>query len=425
MDSPTPDPYRDTGGDPDALPDALPDMLPDPLPDTLHDPLPEGLPDALSDERVHHLQAALLAHFDARARDLPWRRTDDPYGIWVSEIMLQQTRVDTVVPYYERWMDRFPDVDALAAAELDEVLKHWEGLGYYRRARMLHRAAVEVRDRGGTLPDTAEGLKGLPGIGDYTAGAVASIAFGRPEPAVDGNVRRVLARLFDLPDPSPSELRALAAALVPAERPGDFNQAVMELGATVCTPRDPDCGGCPVAGSCRARAAGVQEDRPAPRRRGPVRGAEFGVAVPVRRAPAEAGWKAALVRRPRDGMLGGLWEFPGAEMADREDGSTAACRAARIAGIAVDAPGRELPPVDHVYSHLKARYRPYLFHVRDRDPVSAGVGAAAVADGAPPAADSDDGPTWMGPAALRDAALPRAQRIIAENLEDVMGGRTQ
>ncbi len=198
------------------------------------------------------LRRALLAFYDARRRDLPWRRDPDPYRVWVSEVMLQQTRVDAVVPYYERWLRRFPTLHALATAEPDEVLRAWEGLGYYARARNLHRAARVVRERhAGDVPSEPAALRELPGVGDYTAGAIASIAFGRREPAVDGNVRRVLARLLDVADPPPARLRAVAAALVPAERPGDFNQALMELGALVCTARVPRCADCPVRGVCR------------------------------------------------------------------------------------------------------------------------------------------------------------------------------
>jgi A/G-specific adenine glycosylase len=187
-----------------------------------------------SREWIRSLRRALLAFYDARRRDLPWRRDPDPYRVWVSEVMLQQTRVDAVVPYYERWLRRFPTVAALASAEPDDVLRAWEGLGYYARARNLHRAARVVREHHhGAVPSEPSALRALPGVGDYTAGAIASIAFGRAEPAVDGNVRRVLARLLDVAAPAPARLRKVAAALVPSERPGDFNQALMELGATV------------------------------------------------------------------------------------------------------------------------------------------------------------------------------------------------
>lgn len=210
------------------------------------------------------LAAALLRHYDVHRRDLPWRDRADPYAVWVSEIMLQQTRVETARPYYERWLERFPDLDALADAEIDDVLRAWQGLGYYARARNLHRAARMVRERyHGAIPADPAELRRLPGVGAYTAGAVASIAFGAATPAVDGNVRRVVARLHDLEDPTAAQLQTLAVELVPADRPGDFNQALMEIGATVCTPRAPDCDACP--GGCWA-ASGSSPTRP--RRRG-------------------------------------------------------------------------------------------------------------------------------------------------------------
>ena len=192
---------------------------------------------------------ALLGHFDRSRRALPWRSERTPYRVMVSEFMLQQTRVETVIPYYERWLRRFPGWEALADAGEDEVLRAWTGLGYYRRARNLHRAARVVRERfGGELPKEPAALKRLPGVGEYTAGAVASIAFGRAVPAVDGNVRRVLCRILDVAAPTAGRLREEAARLVDPGRPGDFNEALMELGATVCTPRAPGCGGCPVRG---------------------------------------------------------------------------------------------------------------------------------------------------------------------------------
>src|SRR5690606_12408822 len=196
--------------------------------------------------RLSAIRRALLRHYDQHRRELPWRGTADPYRVWVSEIMLQQTRADVVAPYYERWLERFPTLDALADAELDDVLHAWQGLGYYARARNLHRAARMVRERhGGELPRDAAALRALPGVGAYTAGAIASIAFGEPCPAVDGNVRRVLARLFDLADAAPGTIHELAARLVPRRRAGDFNQALMDLGATVCSPRRQACGECP------------------------------------------------------------------------------------------------------------------------------------------------------------------------------------
>ena len=198
----------------------------------------------------------LIDWYNEHRRDLPWRRTGDPYAIWVSESMLQLTLVDSVIPYYERFLTRFPDIHSLASADADDVLRLWAGRGYYSRARNLQKAARVVCDRhGGTLPDSAEALRELPGIGRYTAGAVASIAFDRPEPIVDGNVARVLARLHEIREDlkSPDTQRRLwdeAATLARGPRPGDLNQALMELGATLCTPKNPRCPVCPLRRRC-------------------------------------------------------------------------------------------------------------------------------------------------------------------------------
>jgi A/G-specific adenine glycosylase len=289
---------------------------------------------------------------------MPWRETRDPYAIWVSEVMLQQTRVDTVQPYYRRWMARFPTVQALAAAELDDVLRVWQGLGYYARARKLHRAARLIcRELAGRVPDTVDGLRSLPGVGEYTAGAVASIAFGVRTPAVDGNVRRVLSRLYDLEAPSPARLRELAAGLVPADRPGDFNQALMELGATLCRPRSPACEACPLAQCCRARALGVQETRPRRLASKPVPARKARTAVLLRQDG-----RVLLVRRRGSGLLAGLWEFP-------DDAAPAPVR--ELVGRARRR--SSLSPVVHTFSHLRVTYRPTLY---DGLP-AAGVGAGA------------------------------------------------
>ena len=215
----------------------------------------------------------LLAWYDAEKRAMPWRLSTDPYRVWVSEIMLQQTTVSTVIPYYGRFLKRFPDVAALAGADEDEVLRLWAGLGYYSRARNLHRAAqAVVSEHGGRLPGTLAGLRSLPGVGRYTAAAVASIAFGLPAELVDGNVIRVYARLFALRgDPKSPALQAkvwaLAAEHLDHRRPGDWNQALMELGATVCSPVGPECGRCPLAEDCLARRRGLQDSIPLPARR--------------------------------------------------------------------------------------------------------------------------------------------------------------
>ena len=219
------------------------------------------------------LRAALLAWYDANKRALPWRATRDPYAIWVSEIMCQQTRVETVIPYWTRFLERFPDARSLAEADEDEVLALWSGLGYYRRARLLHRGVREVVERyGGEVPEAPEARRGLPGVGRYTAGAIGSIAFDREEAVVDGNVARVLSRLFLIDSPlgradTEAALWAKAEALVAGERPGDLNQAVMELGARVCTPKSAQCEECPLAGMCAARREGRVETLPVPKKK--------------------------------------------------------------------------------------------------------------------------------------------------------------
>lgn len=299
------------------------------------------------------ITTALLAWYQAHRRDLPWRRTTDPYHIWVSEIMLQQTQVSTVIPYYERFLARFPTVAALAEASLDEVLALWQGLGYYARARSLHKAARIVRDKcGGALPANLAELLSLPGIGRYTAGAVLSIAYGQDVPAIDGNVVRVLCRLFDYDgDPRQAEgqatLRRHADALLPRGRAGVFNQAMMELGATLCAPRTPRCDACPLAAHCRARAQGVQERRPIPKER---------KALPHRRLAAaliEREGKLLLVRRLPKGLLGGLWELPNAEPARDENDEQALARALRTSlGLFVQV-GNLLGTVEHAYTHFR------------------------------------------------------------------------
>lgn len=268
---------------------------------------------ALEPALRQRLHASLLGWFDREQRDLPWRRTRDPYAIWLSEVMLQQTQVTTVIPYWERFLARFPTVSDLAAAELPELLSMWSGLGYYARARALHRSAQAIaQQHGGQLPRTAAQLRELPGFGPYTSGAVASIAFGESTPLVDGNVIRVFARLFGIDgDPSSKgvieRMWAQAAALVPAERPGDFNQALMELGATVCAPRSPRCLLCPVQRECVALATGRVEQLPSPKAKKARKALTLTAAV-VRREG-----RVLLARRPESGLFGGLFELPSVE----------------------------------------------------------------------------------------------------------------
>jgi A/G-specific adenine glycosylase len=261
----------------------------------------------------------LLDWYQTHARSLPWRDQIDPYLVWVSEIMLQQTRVETVIPYFKRWMGVFPNIDSLASASQQEVLAEWEGLGYYSRARNLHRAAQIVRaEYGGHLPREVNRLCQLPGIGRSTAGAIASIAFGMDEPVLDGNIRRVLARLFDVREPSRSaagekQLWELAEAHLPPRKAGDYNQALMDLGALVCTPQHPRCEACPLNTTCVAYASGVQEERPI-RLSKPTLPHHI-----VSSAIIQKNHQVLIAQRPPDGLLGGMWEFPGGKVEAGED----------------------------------------------------------------------------------------------------------
>ena len=305
---------------------------------------------------------ALLAWYDASRRDLPWRKTRDPYAIWVSEAMLQQTRVETVIPYYERFLARFPDVAALAGAELEEVYGLWAGLGYYSRARNLKAAAQAVRDRfGGALPAEAEALRTLPGVGRYTAGAVSSIAFGRPEPVVDGNVERVLSRHLGLRAPVKESATARriweeAARLADGSRPGDLNQALMELGATICTPRAPRCDDCPWSPGCDARAAGDAESLPRKAPKAKPKSARAAAVLVLR------GGKALLVRRPAGALLGGFWELPGVDLEGGEKPERVlAPRLRERLGVAVEAL-EAAGALTHVFTHRRLRL--HLFRGR-------------------------------------------------------------
>ncbi len=368
-------------------------------------------------ELVGRARGALLDFYDAHRRRLPWRDDPRPYRVWIAEVMLQQTRVSTVLPYYRAWMERFPDVGTLANAPLDDVLKAWEGLGYYARARSLHRAAHVLRDRMGCeLPGDAASLKALPGFGEYTSGAVASIAFGEAVPAVDGNARRVLARLYDEAAPSARWLRERAAELIDPVRPGDFNQALMELGATVCAPRAPRCSECPLASDCLVRARGTALERPMRRPRRALLDVEFGVAALVRGGPDTAP-ELLLVRRPEQGLLGGLWELPGEEVGGGPERvrPRSARRAAKQAAVALGlAPGGApvpLPVVRQAFSHFRGIYRPFLWTVAAADgcepPVGSGMG------------DGGANIVWVDREGLAARALPHAQRRIAEGALEV------
>ena len=283
--------------------------------------------------------------------------------------MLQQTRVETVIPYYERWVARFPDAHALAHADANDVLKMWEGLGYYSRARNLQRAAQLVRERhNGALPASYELLNELPGVGAYTAAAVASIAFDEPHAAVDGNVKRVLARILDIAAPSPAELQAAADKLLDPGRPGDFNQAMMELGATVCTPRNPSCADCPVRNHCRAHRNGTVDLRPAPKKKPPLPEESVNTLVAVNSG------EVLVVQRPSTGLLAGLWEF--AEIDDPADHTYAGT-------------------VTHTFTHKRITYHVFTCTSRVRA-----------------RARDRKRSCWVPTTRLKDLALPTAQRKL-------------
>lgn len=308
------------------------------------------------------INAYLLAWHQTQARDLPWRRERSPYSVWVSETMLQQTQVDTVIPYYLRWMARFPSLGDLAQAPLDDVLKAWEGLGYYARARNLHQAArMVIAEHGGQVPADPALLSRLPGIGRYTLGAIRSLAFGQDAAVLDGNVKRVLSRVFAIEgDPATNavhkQLWQLAEALVPPGRAGEFNEALMDLGATICTPRSPACPACPLQTVCQAHLQGREAEFPhkTPRKRTPQ--------YPVASGIVWRDGRVLIAQRPLDGLLGGLWEFPGGK---QEAGETLPQCLQRELGeeLAIEVEvGELLARVEHAFTHFRITL--YAFECR-------------------------------------------------------------
>lgn len=310
---------------------------------------------------IQQFQDDLLYWFERQQRDLPWRKSRDAYRVWVSEIMLQQTRVETVIPYYERFMERFPTPEDLAAAELEEVYKHWEGLGYYSRARNLHAAVQEVQEKyGGIVPNNPEDVHALKGVGPYTAGAILSIAYGLPEPAVDGNVMRVLSRIFVIEDDiakiSTRKLfEGIVREIIAHRNPSFFNQALMELGALICIPRSPRCMACPVAAHCRARENGVQESLPIKKKAKQGRIEERAVALVQR----EDG-RFLIHRRPESGLLANLWEFPNVEYTDEKEARrTLSMYMYEKFGVAC-VPQDLVMEHSHVFSHLQWNLHTYI-----------------------------------------------------------------
>ncbi len=295
----------------------------------------------------------LIDWYQKNARSLPWRGLSDPYAIWVSEIMLQQTRVDTVIPYFERWLNLFPDISSLAAASEQAVLKAWEGLGYYSRARAMHRTAgLLVEKFNACLPDDHETLTRLPGIGPYTAAAIASIAFGLPFAVVDGNVKRVLARLLPYTQAvnTPSaekDLRVKAHSLLPVKNPGDYNQAIMELGALICLPRSPKCSICPVSSLCTAYKENRQSELPVMKEKSIV------PHITVTAGILHQDGKVLIAKRPSSGLLGGMWEFPGGKVETDETHAQALARELHEElGINATA-GELLGEYHHAYTHFR------------------------------------------------------------------------
>ncbi|MGV2979950.1 A/G-specific adenine glycosylase [Camelimonas sp. ID_303_24] len=350
--------------------------------------------------RAHPDPAALLDWYDAHRRTLPWRAPPgaraDPYRVWLSEIMLQQTTVTAVQPYYGRFLARFPDVESLAAAPAEAVMQAWAGLGYYSRARNLHACArTVVAAHGGAFPASLDGLLALPGVGPYTAAAVGAIAFDLPAAAVDGNVERVISRIYRVEEPLPGakpRIRALTQALVPARRPGDFAQAMMDLGAMICTPRRPACGVCPWMGACAAQVAGDAETFPrkAPKKAVPSR---FGAAFICVRADG-----AVLLRtRPPEGLLGGMDEPPGGTWREADVMPTPADL---LADAPFDAAWRRAPGgVRHVFTHFRLELAAFV----------------AIAG---PAFTAPAGMRWVRRSALARSALPNVMRkVVAHGLE--------
>lgn len=334
---------------------------------------------------------------------MPWRGESDPYKVWISEVMLQQTQVATVVDYYQRWLQRFPNIGSLADAELDEILKVWEGLGYYSRARNLHRAArVIMARKDGQFPTTFEALKKLPGIGDYTAAAMASIAFNAAIPVVDGNVLRVYSRLVCSPDDikNPNTKAIVQAALlklIPIDRPGDFNQALMDLGREICKPRQPECGECPVSGTCAAFSTVRQSEFPVKATAKPTPTYDIVVGVIYKNG------QILIQRRPPKGLLGGLWEFPGGKIEAGETPERALIREIQEeVGIDVSVES-ELTRLKHAYTHFKINLTCFICLYKAGAP-------------SPKAATAQ---CWVSPEELTRYAFPRANQKILPLLMSV------
>ena len=349
------------------------------------------------------LRRKLLAWYRRNQRSLPWRKTSDPYRIWISEIMLQQTQVDTVIPYYHRFLKAFSTVSMLARAPLQDVLKVWENLGYYSRARNIHAAAkVIVEKFSGQVPDNFEDIKSLPGIGLYTAGAILSIAYGQAVPAVDGNVRRILCRLFAIRKPmddtqEQNQLHQLAASLIPVKHPGDFNQALMDLGATICRAKNPDCLRCPIADLCQARIKNLQDVLPITKKT---------PAIPHRQAAAaiirNSKGMLLVVQRPSSGLLASLWKLPGGFVNAGEDMESSLERSVKEElGISIKT-GKHLASVNHAYTHFRITLQAYECRLIKGTPKPLGC----------------PNWRWISPADLKKLPLSKIDRMVMRQVDN-------
>ncbi len=351
----------------------------------------------------HQLAQQLLTWYEEHRRDLPWRHTRDPYAITVAEFMLHQTRVQTVLPYYQHFLKLFPSWKSLAEAELDQVLKAWEGLGYYARARYLHALAQRVcAQYGGQLPNSLEALLALPGIGPYTAGAILSICFGQDYPAVDGNAKRVLCRLFgiqaDVNSPQTTRrIQELATEMLPPGQAAAFNQALMDLGSSICTVRQPSCAPCPWDGACQARRLNMQEQLPIRRARKPIPHYEIAAGVIWRNG------FVLIAQRPPNGLLGNLWEFPGGKRESGESLEECLVREVREElGIKIRV-GQLLAKVRHAYTHFRITLYAYHCQYLSGDPQCLGCTAWK----------------WVRPQELGQYAFPAANHPIIQALQSM------